>query len=363
MRKFRRFSDMIFRDPGEPAGGPDPASSPAPDAGAVQETIADQPGDHTGPPVSSEPWSFRSAASQMGLAAYGDYKDDATAFGNFMNEVRGIAEAKRKYEQFYNSFAGEYQSYQQWKAEQEKQKAQAEQPKKAAWDVPEYSPTWNHMVRRDENGNLVAVSGAAPDLPLKLQRYQDWQRETITKLLHDPVGTLAPLLEDKINERAKAILDEYRATIEPKQDLQEYVFRNEDWMYKHDANGRKVIDQRTGLPIWSEYGKAFTENFNHFNQVMPQGTSHKQLMELAAYATQRQVVGIEQSRQQQAQAAADPRQAYSGAAPQQPPSTVARQAASLATADANGIPQNEESDVRTMFRQAAQARGMLPQTA
>lgn len=270
------------------------------------------------------------------------------------------AKAAARYKQFYDQFSPEFTAYQQWKQQQAQAAQQPKEAPKPKWQRPEYDPEWRRMVKRDEEGNLIPLSGADPSLPHKLAQWDTFARGSLEKFLMDPASVILPLIEDRVAEIAQQRLDDFNAKIQPVAAVKDFVAQNADWMYATDQQGRKMYDNQTGRPLWSPAGKMFVDKVQDLESRFP-NLGQEGVTSLAMEYVEGQLrIQAASVPQQQA----DPRQAYTGTAPHQAPaSNVAAAAASQASSDRNDIPQNGSLNLRSMMRQNHQAAGLLPQGA
>ncbi len=124
------------------------------------------------------------------------------------------------------------QSQQQAAAQAKAQQAAQEKPKPKIFDLPEYDPKWTELVTRDENGNLVPVPGAQPDLPQKIKAYAAAREEAMNRMLADPLGVLMPHLQPHIQEQAAQIAQQVAYQQHQQASLARFEAENTEWVYE-----------------------------------------------------------------------------------------------------------------------------------
>lgn len=131
-----------------------------------------------------------------------------------------------------------YQQSQQQAAEQQRaaQAQQQQQKPKKIFDLPDYDPKWTELVTRDENGNLVAIPGAPPDIPSRIKAYAAAREEAMNRLLADPLGVMAPHFEPIIQEKAAAIAQQISAQQRHYDSLRRFEAENREWVFQADGH-------------------------------------------------------------------------------------------------------------------------------
>lgn len=70
-------------------------------------------------------------------------------------------------------------------------------------NIPQWDDAWLEQVKRDENGQLVALPGVDPSIPSKIAKYQDYLQRRTRELATDPKKALKPLLENDFRALAE----------------------------------------------------------------------------------------------------------------------------------------------------------------
>jgi hypothetical protein len=208
-------------------------------------------------------WSLRQELGTLGIDAnaHSDDKSAWTAFRSQLAQRYSELQQKAQYGDYYlanqQRIAQALAAHQQQAAVQNAQ-AQPAQGKEPWWKVPEWDENYSKFLRKDASGNVVAIPGADPGLPLKYQAYQQWQQETYEKLLRDPIGTLKPGLEELIEAKATEIAKRHLGQYGDHELAQRYV-HSQPWMFRTDESGQQVINQHTGRPDLSDAGRRFAQ--------------------------------------------------------------------------------------------------------
>jgi hypothetical protein len=179
--------------------------------------------------------------------------DEDSAATRIQERLRAAeqAEQERRFWAYQAQTLQQQQAQQQaqWQAHQQQQ-AQAAQSQ-SAWKAPEYDPGWLSMVKRDEAGNLVAINGADPTLPSKIQAYANWKSQQEQEFWKNPGdfawGQIQPKLDQYVSQQVQQAIQQDR--------LQREV---DDWAQAHskilfDANnqptpiGRRIAQHAQAL--------------------------------------------------------------------------------------------------------------------
>ncbi len=159
-----------------------------------------------------------------------------------------------------------YAQQQQWQAAQEQsrqqQAAQQQQQNKTKWAPPEYDPGWRQLLKQDEQGNLVAIPGAAPDLPQKYLNYIQWEADTRHKLLSDPGGFLKDHIRDYVREQAQEIVTQQGRNLELRRWGDETYRANQHWMVSKGPDG-KPLPTRDGEAVLRAWQEIYQRSGDH----------------------------------------------------------------------------------------------------
>lgn len=186
--------------------------------------------------------------------------DDATALERL---AEGYTQAEQLRQQLLQQQqAAAYYQHQLNLQRQQVQQPQVQQPaqtkaERPKWQPPEFDTRWEALLKRDEAGNIVAVPGAAPDLPQKYMAYKQWQAEQEQNFYKNPADFVwqAGDLEDRISERVNAIVEERIQQVQNKQAADAIWAQNAGWITEKDKEGNMLVNPQTGLPIISPEGQ------------------------------------------------------------------------------------------------------------
>jgi hypothetical protein len=207
-------------------------------------------------------WSLRQELSGLGIDANA-HADDKAAWSAFKSQLAEQVKQLQQTAQYGQYYLANQQKIAAAMAAHEAQAAQqrqaASQPEqKKWWNVPEWKDEFSKFLTQDKNGNVVAVPGADPSLPLKYQAYQQWQAETFKKFLHDPIETLKPGLEEMIQAKATELINKHLGGYQDHELAQRYV-HSAPWMFKQGADGQRALNPHTGRPELSDAGRRFAQ--------------------------------------------------------------------------------------------------------
>lgn len=127
-------------------------------------------------------------------------------------------------------------------ANQQRQAAAAQQQQVAAkiFQLPEFEQSWLQMVYTDDNGNLVAKPGAAPDLPQRIQAFARAKEEQQLRFMRDPQAMLQPILDQhsqriyaEAERRTQALMFQYHEN----QQLRAFEKENAKWVFANEKGG------------------------------------------------------------------------------------------------------------------------------
>jgi hypothetical protein len=133
-------------------------------------------------------------------------------------------------------------------------------------EPPEWNRQWEQYLKVDQDpnsptcGQVVAESGARPDLVAKYHAHQDYEKERLAVLLRDPYAAIEPKLAERDKtgeERTREIVGEMIAQQQQQQSANSNVLANQDWLYQRGANGQPMVDPQTGQPAFTQEGHVF----------------------------------------------------------------------------------------------------------
>jgi len=236
-------------------------------AGPPQSAPTPPPAGLSTPPPSPPP-TIPAAGEQCPLAVFSKYGLDPSGFSmpdEFAQAVAGAIQSAyglQGYAHIGQHVAPHLDEFEKWLAEREKAMAAAAtppaltEPTKPAfrWNVPEMNPEWYGFCRRDpETGRWSPRAPQLAPYAHKLNRYEDWQRQTVGTLLTkfpDPaqqaVVSRLEQMEKAINDRIQKAVEETILRYEGLQQNRQYLDQNLKEFYRTDAQGRPIADPVSG---------------------------------------------------------------------------------------------------------------------
>jgi hypothetical protein len=211
----------------------------------------------------TQPWSLRSELSGLGIDANA-HADDKAAWTAFRTQLAEQVKQLQQKSQSGDYYLANQQKIAQAQAFYEQHQAKIAQDQQAAqsagkdpwWKVPDWKPEYERFLARDKSGNIVAIPGADPGLPLKYQAYQDWRAKATDDFLHNPIETLRPGLEEFVKSEAEKLIKQHLGGYQDHELAHRYV-HSAPWMFKQDANGQAAINPNTGRQELSDAGRRF----------------------------------------------------------------------------------------------------------
>lgn len=184
--------------------------------------------------------------------------------------------------------------FQSWMDQQRQAELAKQQQNAKWWSPPEFNPAWRTQVYRDpQTQELKTLPTVSPVVAEKYQQYQAWERETLDKILQDPLGTLKPGLEQMIQEIAGQMLQHQTAQFQDVNYSQQFLRENANWLYEKDQGGNPTARL-------SQWGARFK---GHVDSLIQMGMRGDQMISQHALAlTDREYLAT-QLRQQQGQQA------------------------------------------------------------
>lgn len=233
------------------------AVQPAAQSAAVSQPS--QPASQPSQAAQQAAFSVLGALKQHSPELASQFQDDQTAFAHLLARGQQNAQLEQlaRYGQHFMPYASQFQEFlKQQQAAQEKAKAEAAQ-KKAWFQLPDYDPSWANGVERDkETGELRAKMGYSPDLPQRIQSYDEARRQIIEKIITDPEGALGGLMDHRAQSVAKKAVEDALAEMRSQTSAVSFVERNSAWLHARDASGNVLFGQ-DGKPALSAAGQAF----------------------------------------------------------------------------------------------------------
>lgn len=250
------------QQPSASAGTP-PAGAPAPAGGTLgQQQTQLSP--------------FRQLATQYAPDLTQQHADDQALFQALLQQ-RQVAAQQMQYAQQMLPYWSQFQG---WRAQQEAQGRMQQGGGQDAWwskywSPPEYDPSWEHLLRRDEQGNLVPINGAPPDLPGRYLQYQQYRREQLDRFLQNPFTFFEEPVKQLAQQIADQAVQQHMSGYRDNQFAHDFVRQNESWLYARDAQGNVVqesnFDPNQGRvvsrPALSQLGQAFQGYVNESIQL------------------------------------------------------------------------------------------------
>jgi hypothetical protein len=228
----------------------------------------------TPPVVESVPENQPSAADLRALAremGYGDedlaaYKDDNELgrdllyIANEYGKMQPLAQLGRK----VAPYADRLGDFEKWVAEQDaakKQPAQEPAPEgtpQFLWDTPEYDPAWEHLSEQDDPMGTARA---------KLNRYRQFQAETIQKFIQNPQELISRAIEPILHQKEQSIQEQIQAAVKQEREAwqnaraeeaaqaeeQAWLRQNMKDLYALDGSGNLVYG-RDGQAVLTKYG-------------------------------------------------------------------------------------------------------------
>lgn len=339
-----------------PPTAPTPTPPPPPPASAP---VAAAPGSGAsgGMGTGGQPTPAPSSQGAAGVQGFGAANSPATqAAGAATASPAAIDwEARaRQYEQQLSQQAHFAQlGYQQWQRTQQQQPAQPQvpPPPPSVFGVAEFDHNMLSMLRRDENGQIVATPGAPPGLAAQYERYVQTRADAERRFWSNPLslfesGPVKDYIGKMVTEQARQLLDQHRQV----QTAQSIVSQHYKDFVVHDPSGRPVYDytadgQRTER--LTPEGQYYIEQANDARSM---GISDPQ--RIHKYAMERVQIAKWQLQQQQQAAAQQGQQTaqqFATAPAAAAPATPAAHTPNVASHPA--APQTLEQKMLQMFRQ------------
>lgn len=172
--------------------------------------------------------------------------DDAQAVERLRNDLAQARQAHQAAQNYQYLLAQREAQLQQLVAAQQQQQTQAQQ-QVAPWQAPEYDPGWLNLLKRDDDGNVVSVSGADPLLPQKVRAWVDWKAQKEREFYENPYqfvwnGLYQPI-QQVVAQQVNAALADYHNRVS----VQDWEARHRDLLYEADGRPTSLFGKIVGL--------------------------------------------------------------------------------------------------------------------
>lgn len=203
--------------------------------------------------------SIRDHVAGLGLRDVASrYETDESFVQHLVQQYQAAQQSAQlaPYAQRYLQHANDFESY--LSERQRRLQEQSQQQSKKWWSPPEYNPAWSRFVTRDEQGNLALVpgSGATPDILPKFAAYDQYRRDFVERLTHNPEETLTPLIHERAAEVVQHALQQHLGVFQEQSRAKEFLGNNSQWLYQAGPAGGYVRDN-DGRMVLSENGQVF----------------------------------------------------------------------------------------------------------
>ncbi|NJL70212.1 MAG: hypothetical protein HC888_00765 [Candidatus Competibacteraceae bacterium] len=248
--------------------------------------------------------NLRSYLSQQLGIDLSSYQDDMGALGAIRNALGQVSAFQQK-AQHYDRIAPYFSEFQEYLRSRGQQQASPQQQQQQGWwSVPEWKQEWADQVEPDPDnpGRFRPKVGFDPILPQKIEAYKNWQRETMQKLLTDPIGTLAPGLEQFVQPIIQKYMQSFVQNASGQQATQRILTENSHWIFQTDQSGQVLRNPMTGQPEKTLAGQIYTREVQklHESGVYDPRVQH----ELAKNSTLGQLMQMQMADQRGQQAGA-----------------------------------------------------------
>jgi hypothetical protein len=230
----------------------------------------------TGATGAAAAFSLREQLGSLGVDA-NQFQSDADAWkylqGHLTQQQQTVQQATdlARYGQYY---LANRQKFEQQVAQPETAAKQAEKP---LWQVPEWNPQWESFLLKDPTtgrlmadqfGNPQVIPGADPGLALKYSARRQWERDTLQKLVTDPMAVLEPLLERFVGDRFGKLYEEKSKAQQGTGFVNDFLSpAKSPWLYQLGPDGRPVVNQFSGTPALSPAGQVFKGYAEHLDTI------------------------------------------------------------------------------------------------
>lgn len=224
--------------------GPGPASTP-PGGGAAPA------------PATPEYASVRETLTNYGLAELASQFQDDHGLLNYLAQAHRERAQLQQYAQYGQTYLQHAQQFEAWRRQQaeEQQRAQAQQNQ--WWKPPEYDPRWASQLTRDPaTGEIKVIPGGDPTVLQKYLAWNEHQRSFQERFAQDPIKAIQPGLEQLIDQRAQALIQQQLTGYAQQSQAQALVQNHAAWIYQRDQQGN-VLRGQGGQPLMNEWGQRY----------------------------------------------------------------------------------------------------------
>lgn len=210
-------------------------------------------------------------------AGIGNLPDDEDAAAKMLAENWQRAQQIQQVKPYLEEYLINAGQFREWQKSKQQPAAPATPEQKADgpwwsshWKAPEFNPQWERLLKRDDQGNIVAIPGAPADIVPKYLAYQQFRADQAERLMQNPFEFMTPAIEHAVAQAQEKALAQFRAE-QAQQSTQQsaasFVNQNMAWIYETDATGQRRTEQKynpeTGrfdtVPVMSQYGQYFRE--------------------------------------------------------------------------------------------------------
>lgn len=251
---------MPDTDIAQVSSAPAPTPSPAP---AASSAPAPAPSPSPAPVPTGDDGGFtsiRDHVAGLGLQDLASQYRDDESFVNFLVQQHRNAQQAAQLTPYAQRYLAHAQAFEQFLSQQAQQQ-QAQQPqKKSWWSPPEYNPSWERFVTRDDQGNfaLVPGSGATPDIIPKVAAYQQYVRDFVTRFTNNPTEALTPLIQEVVQPLLEKHLQQQMGSYQESASVRDFLRGNTNWLYQLGPNN-VPLRNHDGTMVLSENGQLFAQ--------------------------------------------------------------------------------------------------------
>ena len=192
----------------------------------------------------------------MGIQGTERFQDDASFLQAAFLQAQQ-AQAMAPHMQHYLQHADQFR---QWQQQQQAAQLQAQQQQGPR--APEWNPQWENLLRFDAQGNPALVPGADPAILAKYYAFQQYRRDFADRLVRDPQGTLAPVIQQEAQKLFQTQMAEQLRTHQDRMYAEQFIDRNASWLHARDQAGNVQMNPATGRPMLSWAGQRFVAHLD-----------------------------------------------------------------------------------------------------
>lgn len=164
------------------------------------------------------------------------------------------------YAQAYLQNAAEFEKWRQSQRQQQPEAPQADKPWWGDfWNPPEYQQSWESLLDRDPNGNIVLRPGTPPDILPKYLAYRQYRQEMADKFLSNPYQFLEKPIQTLAEKIAKEQIQSHMGQFREQQYASSFARDNSAWLYQHGPDNHVLLDPITRQPVLSPWGSRFRD--------------------------------------------------------------------------------------------------------